>query len=430
MGQPYSYPAADSDEILTATRQNARENTGGLLKYRYGQDKKFTVESTVYLQDFDAHELPGIGGRPTIGDQRDKNSSDYSDQTYLLRSAASYRVSANNSIDFMAFGWGYQDSFYADFTELNNGVESFSNREESHYGVQVHQQLSLDGGSFDGVNHFAYGYEYLSINLDTYSNKMIAPDGSVVLDEPSLPESGYNRDLHSLVVDGRYELNRSGLQVAYGLRMDAYNDFDGELSPRLGFSQPLSDSQHVHITYSQAFRAPALFELYGTQRIEPNFELQPETLQSLDLKYSLERGSSLHQITLFNNKWNQGIQIILYDQPTEFALGQYQNTGRNEAYGAEYELKMRWQAWEVDWNTSYIRSKNIESEEVFSAFPHWISDLNLGYRFNNNWSAYCNNRYMLRDLVSADLPESGESVDYLRTDVVFPGLILMALKHG
>ena len=109
----------------------------------------------------------------------------------------------------------------------------------------------------------------------------------------------------------------------------------------------------------------------------------------------------------------------MYDQPTEFALGQYQNTGRNEAYGAEYELKMRWQAWEVDWNTSYIRSKNIESEEVFSAFPHWISDLNLGYRFNNNWSAYCNNRYMLRDLVSADLPESGESVDYLRTDVVF-----------
>lgn len=402
--QGFSYVDNDTGELKPGSRSNARESGNLLMKYQY-ENGDLLLDSAFYAMTFDAEQLPGAG-QLVWGNQQDEDFSNYQDSMQLLRAGGEYQVSDSRSVEFMAYYWRYRDHFSVDLTRIAPlGYENSSEREEGHLGFQLHQLHRFSDNS-----HLTYGYEYMNASLDDFIMSTQFPD-----QQPSYQrqdETGYKRELHSLLVDGRQQLTDGGLALTYGLRLDHYSDFDAQMTPRLGLSQFIGEHQVVHLTYGEGFRAPALFENLGGGQAEPNPDLQPERLKSLELKYSLERDFVFYGITLFANKWDDAIQVELFPQPMNGYFGIFDNTGRSTSRGIEYEMKLRWQQWETDFSLSYIKDRNDETGDDYNGFPPWISDINIGYRVNNRWAFYCNNRYM-------ENPRRAQAEEnYLRTDLV------------
>lgn len=413
VGQAYTYTDNATREDAVATRKNARESSNALIKYQY-QQSDWTINSTVFLLSFDADEQPGPGFT-SVGNLQDKDVSDYRDNMQLFRIGGRYQFDSHRSVELLAFHWQDQDELIADARTLPvYGFKLSEVREESHSGIHIRQQYL-----FSNDSHLTYGYEYLSARQDKSDMHRTYLDNTTeYLEQPGV---GYHRKLHSLFVDGNQQLNNNGLQLKYGLRFDSYNDFDEQLTPRLGLSQPISNKHIIHLTYGEGFRAPALFEMLGNQHTAPNIDLQPETLQSLDLKYTVEMTHIFNTLTFYKNQWKNGIERMNFDEPKNDYVSQYSNIGKSSAYGFEYEVKGRWDKLQIDFSFSYNKNKNEEkndeANEDYLTFPRWISGFNAGYKLNPQWDIFCNNRYIYRSDYSINDTHS-PAINYLRTDAI------------
>ncbi|MCG8313873.1 MAG: hypothetical protein MI976_11700 [Pseudomonadales bacterium] len=58
----------------------------------------------------------------------------------------------------------------------------------------------------------------------------ISATGAVIADSARPPEYGYDREIHSLVSDGRYPLDAMLSELVFGLRVDEYPLFDRDNS--------------------------------------------------------------------------------------------------------------------------------------------------------------------------------------------------------
>ncbi len=413
MAQPYEYFHYLTGEPLQSQRKQAKENANLLLKYGL-QQGDMQLDASYYMHDFNADELPGAGDQFFTSLLQDKDHISYQDTTHVFRIGASQQQSDARSLQASAFYWVVDNEFYGDFRGYlpggsRLGSELLRNRQEVHWGLNLQQQFH-----FSTQSHLTLAYEYLAQTLEKDYSVVRNLENEAVVDGTTELQ-GFSRKVHSLVLDGRQPLNQHGLMLSYGLRLDAYDDLDQQYSPRLGLTQVFSEKQKLHATVGTAFRAPGILELFGDQGAGtlPNDSLNPETLVSYDLKYLFETKNVLQVLTLFTNVWQEAIQRELVSEDKL----QYQNSGKNSAYGAEYELKGRWQKWQSDLALSYIRSKNDESGEPYDAFPHWIADIKLVYLFSDNWKLCSSNRYTLRDAIAADAPESPGNIDYFRSDL-------------
>ncbi len=412
MEQAYSYVLDDPQQVFTGTRSNARESANALVKYKGAISPNLNAHATLYYLDFDAEQLPGIGSSPGFGSQQDKDWTEFEDETLLFKLGLDYQFDASNHLGVVAYQWRYDDHFLGDYRNVPAlGVMNASFRAEVHNGFQIHQRHVISESS-----NVSFGYEYQSQELEDYYS-LFTPAG---IDVPSNrvdydEQVGFKRELHSVVVDGKQALGADGLVLLYGLRIDDYSDKDlkTQASPRLGATYWVNAKSALHFTYSEAFRAPGLIEKFSGFLFVANPELQPEKITNIEAKWSLQQTHWFHRVTLFTNYWDDGIQIETDNQNPS---GQYENAGENKAYGIEFESQGRWQNYQLNVSSSFIRSKNTETEEHFSAYPHWNILAGLGYE-KGSWGYYWNNHFMRRSAVS-----SGGSHDvgenYFRSDIV------------
>lgn len=412
----YPYTDPDTGQEQEATRRNRLENTNVLLKYNVQPNASTRLYATTYLLDLDADELPGAGR--AIASQsslRDRDHSAMTSETQLLKLGLEHDTSDRNALDIAAFGWQNRSTFFSDLRASPLGVLNDDLKEESHYGVHI-----VDRYHFSDTAHLALGYEYNESALDNFITTFIAANNVILLDHARSPESGYTRKLHSLIVDGRIALPSAGTELVYGGRVDDYNDFDRQFSPRLGLLHTTDDQAVMKFLYGHAYRAPNLFEIYGGSSLQPNFDLQAEEMDSVELVYQKHSGRWFSALTLFQNWWSEAIRGAALDQPQNGYLFQFRNTGRNEAYGMEAETQAHWDQVRLNLAASYVRSRNVDSGEDFSAFPEWMLDLGWGYQFNSRWDLFINNRFMLRDAASSPTL-TGSPIEparhYARTDL-------------
>ncbi|TVZ41543.1 outer membrane cobalamin receptor [Alteromonadaceae bacterium 2753L.S.0a.02] len=409
--QAYSYVDNNTGDPGVSARRNARKNSNLLAKYRHTSGA-FNWHATIYGQKFDAQELVGAG-TSGLGDHGPKDKTDYSDDMQLSKLGAEYAANDNSHVNAMMFYWQYQDRFHIDVTNLASIAQEYvTQREESHRGVQLHHTLD-----FGENQYLTYGYEYLVSRFEKFTRQERNP-GEDWGDAFKLPGPGFERELHSVVVDGRQAVGNKGLLLSYGLRWDHYSDFSDQYTPRFGLSQALSKNQILHLTYGEGFRAPLLYERFRSGPVAANPNLEPERLKSIELKYTLATTTLFHNLTLFYNEWNETIEPYILETPINGAIVQFTNLGRSTAQGAEYQITGRWQSWLVEAAASYVHDKNETSGETYTRFPQWLADFNVGYQISSQWQLNCVNRYMIYENY---LTNSGNSVnpdDYFRTDIV------------
>jgi outer membrane receptor for ferrienterochelin and colicin len=89
----------------------------------------------------------------------------------------------------------------------------------------------------------------------------------------------------SVFAQGEFPI-RSDLTLNLGLRYDHYSIFGNTVNPRAALIYSPFERTTVKLLYGQSFRAPNMYELYGSgPGTEPNPQLKPETARSTELVF-------------------------------------------------------------------------------------------------------------------------------------------------
>ena|GEM_PF-2054548 len=406
---PYTEPASGLHK--SGERSNEQEILNGVFSYMYTPNQTTEYIGTAYLFKVDANQLPGVG-REILGEslQEDKDWSDYSSLTSVLKVGVNHRRSERSSLSAFAYYWRNVDFFSTDLSNTFLGFRLDEDREESHFGFQVLNRHEFRDSSV------AYGYDFRSGSLDDFAETLIGKDDSVTNNQRV--ETGFSDDVHSLFFDGRTSIASSSIDFVYGLRLDKYTSFDLQASPRLSLIGPVGEGSVWKLSYGHAFRAPNLFHLYGASTTKPNFDIQPDQLDNIEVVFQRQVQDYFVSVTAFKNWWSDAIRSVLLDQPEGDFVLQYQNTGKNEAYGAEFEAKFERNRSRADLSLSYIKSRNVDSNDDYAAFPDWILNLGLGYQLSDRLDVYMNNRFHHRQEASESGVSQG-SRQFFRADVIF-----------
>jgi iron complex outermembrane receptor protein len=127
-----------------------------------------------------------------------------------------------------------------------------------------------------------------------------------------------------------------------GLRYDRYDDFGGQLSPRVAVIYTPTASSTLKLVYGEAFRAPNAYEryyqdTYGSFTLNP--DLEPETIRSYEAVYEQSLGDH-YRFTL--SAFHNSADDLISDETIADSTKQFQNIDGVEADGAGMEVEGRW----------------------------------------------------------------------------------------
>jgi iron complex outermembrane receptor protein len=166
---------------------------------------------------------------------------------------------------------------------------------------------------------------------------------------------------------GQYVLQTNFLHqtnFTIGARYNRNSIYGETFNPRIGLVNHINSKLTFKILFGTAFRAPTNFELYSRSLVrDPNPALRPERNGTfeLDIDYQI-----LQNLTLkVNSFYNQLTNLIIADVPIRPGVGQNQNVGKAEIYGAEailnYHVGKRFKMYA---NFSFQEAKRDEGNGV------------------------------------------------------------------
>lgn len=181
------------------------------------------------------------------------------------------------------------------------------------------------------------------------------------------PFSGVTRRIDYVNLQARTLLDER-LSTVYGVRVDHYSDVGTANSPRVGLVYQGGAHWSGKLLYNEAFRAPSAAERFGSgpgsqQMANPG--IRPETIRTAELIWQYFQTGADTELTLYRSRWVDGIVL----NPVTQTVSQYQNTGSNEAWGAELGHSRMARGWRLAGNLSFARSRNINTDTEYSAFP-------------------------------------------------------------
>jgi vitamin B12 transporter len=137
---------------------------------------------------------------------------------------------------------------------------------------------------------------------------------------------------------GELHWERGRWAADLGLRRDDSSTFGGATSPRLGAVVAITPQLRLRASYGEAFRAPALVELYYP--FSGNPDLRPERGRTAELAVTWQRGPWSVDLAAFDSRQRD---LISFD----FAAGRNVNVGRAKSRGWDGELRFRRPAFEL-----------------------------------------------------------------------------------
>lgn len=179
-----------------------------------------------------------------------------------------------------------------------------------------------------------------------------------------------NRQLAAAFIEARYQF-AAGFYGVAGARIDRPEDFDNELSPRLGVNYK-NNSGTYGFNWSQGFKLPSFFAL--GHPIVGNAEFQPETSETYDI--SIQQSLSHHtdvNISVFYSKY---YDLIDFDEGILVARPEVEVTGLevgvNEQLSENISLSARYTLLDLD-------IKN--SSDALNKRPERLGALTVNWRF-------------------------------------------------
>jgi outer membrane receptor for ferrienterochelin and colicins len=170
------------------------------------------------------------------------------------------------------------------------------------------------------------------------------------------------------------------------VRYDHYSDFGDALNPRLALVWETRYDLTTKLLYGRAFRPPSFSELYvqNNPAATGNPDLDPETIQSLELAFDYQPVSRLRTIlNLFVYQADDLIDFVADGNGGKTA----QNARDQKGYGFEFE--MDWQivhTLQLRANCAFQDSEDDETDAPVANTPQWQFYINPHWDFWRDWS--------------------------------------------
>ncbi len=216
----------------------------------------------------------------------------------------------------------------------------------------------------------------------------------------------------------RYQRQRLSFEAS--LRRDDHEAFGSEISPGAALVLDLGSQTWLRASYGEAFRAPALGELFFP--FSGNPELQPETTESFELSLEHRRGPWKLLAAAFDNRYRNLVDFA----PVTFDNF---NVGRARSHGVEASVGYQRGLWRVAGNATYLDAEDETTEEELLRRPQKSASLWIAFQ-PQDWSFSLTGRYV-GERADVDPITFGttRNDDYTRFDLavrwqIFPRLAL------
>ena len=388
----------------------------GALSTRYETlNSHLTLENDHWKFNFNAWVSEDTGNGAGGAQALDPSSAD---DYYLYNGNLEYKTSDwfNNWLNSIRFDHVYYE-FNADLTILPPGST-----------VGIGADGNLDPGSPDSVTftdgyigqpsalmqdsrlafvnvyegikkhtiRIAFGRRYQSIEAGEKKNfgpgvivdPTISPvDGSLtdVSDTDHVYLEDSSRTVNFLSLQDEWMINEAWF-LTTGVRYDNYSDFGDTTNPRIALVWQTTEEITSKLLYGSAFRAPNFGEigLKNNPSIIGDSNLEPETIDTVELSFSYKPYSSLQSSISFFSYKSKGLIEYVFDP----AAGGKKATNARDQEGYGFEWEANWEisnSWRVSGSYAWQQSEDSDTGEDIADAPGQQFTANSYWRVYPQW---------------------------------------------
>lgn len=444
----YRYSSPDDGFVYSSERDYEYRDLSAYTTLRMGNVDSTEMKFTLYVDDFESSEFPGIGTQfftriPVSFDvesaslTEDREHSGQTSNFWLSALDLSHVFAEKYTLETKLYHWQSKQRWAFDNTRYPTSLttrtnvtlpcrnatnaspnpiycphELYQEADEHRSGAHVYVKAIEESLN----TQWAFGFGRDRLKVDGSDFQRVAPDGSLLLDQ-SNPYLGAKRTIDFALFQARTNFYDEQFQLVYGMRADDYSDVERHYSPRVGGILNVSSRYTTKLLYGHAFRAPTALERLGSvQGVDPNADIKPEEIDTLEWVNVLYGRDYSIEGTLFQSKWDEGIVLV----PSSGVRNQYVNTGENESWGIEFSGRKQFSQLSLHSSASYVESENKDMGTDYLAFPRWLFTVQGSYLFHDaNIELILKQRVMLDyaegDYLGASKPQSADN--YYRTDL-------------
>lgn len=310
---------------------------------------------------------------------KEKDSTDITQVT----SSSSHQLGEKIVTNLLAsynHGNAEQDQFGIDTKSDRSLSDQYILQQKTSYSIGKAQSVSLRNGLSRHQRFIkSEGYATESYSGNLYQNEALFKTDqgplklvSGIANEHETNHSdaidGKSFDLNSLFVQSAYE--KEGTKFQAGGRADHHSRYGQFMTGSAGIGHQF-ESQLISMQYSQGFKAPSLYQLYGPPAFGypvGNSSLVPERNHSLEASWKLKKDFSETGITLFQNRLSNLIT---------FSNSGYLNQGRFIAEGIELFGKYQFDHFVV--MPSFTHQNFRDEKKPVLRRPYNMAQVNASY---------------------------------------------------
>jgi len=372
-----------SDPNINGERKDKYHSRTAFLKSNIKLNQYWGADWGLYFNDFNGENFPSFGE----GGLGEDDISDNKQKFYMLKMATNYKVDSHTSVELKTFLWNADQEFMYEFVPIPVQAQ-----EDRRIGASITVKHQNENSGLRWL---------LGTGVDR--TKIVS-----AITAPFLPSfEGLERNIKNIFGEVRVPLMEQKLFINVAARIDDYTNFDSSVTPRLGLVYLLDKNESIKVLYGNAFRAPAASEVTSSGNIQGNPNLEPETIDTYEIIWMMQKNNGAFTATMFLSKWKEGIAIIEDSTLPGGFTSKYENQGALTSKGLELEASYLHNNWEVKSAYSYNESKDDKTEEEFLAFPKHIIQLGLKHAFTNGVEVKFNN-IIYHDMHESPLATSEE----------------------
>lgn len=195
---------------------------------------------------------------------------------------------------------------------------------------------------------------------------------------------GYNYNNHMLDGNSRDDGTACGFGGCLYTRPSDRTDGFTNLAPELGLSYEFDRQNLLYLRAARGFRAPQATELYRLQKGQNVADLQPETLDSLEVGWKYSNTTFRWQLALYGMRKHH----YIFRDADGFNI----SDGKTRDFGVEVEFgwqlsdtlllsgNVSWARHEYDFNRDLGGSEIINKGNEIDTAPPWLGALQLGWQ--------------------------------------------------
>jgi len=396
-GMVYGRPTENTDFLVSLTRENTDNfEAGDGEKQPYTDDDYINglVKGGIDIND---------ASRLTLTVQRysdDHQLPAAPDSGAAVNSTSNYLVNRKSEETSMVLGYSYRD-IGNDLIDANlNAYGMRTDLDEKRVSDGRHDERTLDTIGLDGSNtsRFDLSGRELAVTVggEIYQDSQEGRRDGVAVSN-LFPDA--DMTIYGVYVDNAFAVT-DALDVTAGVRFDSYDlsasgqrsREDSAISPRFSASYRVTEWMQPYVSYAEAFRAPAMTEMYASGYHFPgnNFVANPD-LEAEKAK-TWEFGTNFKSDNLFTSGdalrakvayFQNDIEDYIEQQGATFGSSETKsvNVPEAEIKGFEAEISYDTGLMFAGLAASRIRGENTRTGTNLSDIPADKVALSGGYRF-------------------------------------------------